>query len=126
MILIVLLKPKGPALGIPLFDEDGRPRSLHEMVHDPRTPYHGGPEASLAPNSLKHRYIYEELPTRVYPVRSFGSLFEVEMPMHDYVIRKTAEITSHDSWGPISRGYAYMGLSEDDILNWPQARQRFY
>lgn len=109
---------------IALTDRDGRPRSLYDMIQDPMTPYHGAPEVSLAPDTLGHRYVTEEIPTRIVPLWSLGKALGMEMPVHKGVIDEV--------W---ARGFKHliregrnietMGLSPDDVHNWQDTMKRF-
>ncbi len=113
------------AYDIALNDKKGRRRSLHEMLNDPKTPYYGDPAVSPAPSILTHRYLTEELPTRVVPMWSLGRALGMDVPVHQSVINEVIAL----GMGRIikeGRTLAAMGLSRTGVRKWKETIKQFY
>jgi len=114
------------AYNIPLTD-GGSERSLFDMVHDEGTPYYnppGGPIRSPAPKKMNHRYLYEEVTTRVVPLYHMAKVLGIDTPLHKRIIEQAGEILNHNYFKE-GRSLDDLGLSPHDILNWQIAKKRF-
>lgn len=103
---------------IPLTDPNtDQPRTLYEMIQDPLTPYYGGPEVSPAPTSILHRYMTEEIPTRIVPTYSLGQALGVDMPEHERVLN---EVRALGLERVIKEGRTLkaMGLTKQNVKRW--------
>ncbi|MFQ5574455.1 MAG: NAD/NADP octopine/nopaline dehydrogenase family protein [Terriglobia bacterium] len=106
---------------------NGRDRSLFEMVHDEATPYYNKPGdaiRSVAPTKMSHRYLYEEIMTRVVPLYYFGKALSLRTPLHERIIREAGEILGRDYFRE-GRGLKKLGLSENDVRHWQARKKRF-
>jgi opine dehydrogenase len=114
------------AYDIPLTD-GGRERTLFDMVHDKDTPYYNpqeGPIRSPAPKSMNHRYLYEEVMTRVVPLHYMAKALRIDTPLHKRLIEEAGKILSRDYFKE-GRSLDDLGLSPQDIQNWQTAKKRF-
>jgi len=114
------------AYNIPLTDGGGE-RSLFDMVHDKGTPYYNPPEGPIrspAPKKMSHRYLYEEVMTRVVPLYHMAKVLGIETPLHKKIIEEAGKILNRDYFKE-GRNLDDLGLSPQDILNWQTARKRF-
>jgi len=105
----------------------GHERSLFDMVHDEGTPYYnplGGPIRSPAPKSMNHRYLYEEVMTRVVPLYYMAEAIGIDTPLHKRIIEEAGKILNRNYFKE-GRNLDDLGLSPQDILNWPIAKKRF-
>ncbi len=105
----------------------GRKRSLFEMVHDEHTPYYnpeGGPIRSPAPTTMNHRYLYEEVMTRVVPLYYMGKALGIDTPLHRRIIKEAGNILNRDYFKE-GRNLDELGLSPQDIVHWQKAKKRF-
>lgn len=111
---------------IPLTDGGGE-RSLFDMVHDEGTPYYnppGGLIRSPAPKEMNHRYLYEEVTTRMVPLYHMAKVLGVDTPLHRRIIEEAGKILDRDYFKE-GRNLDDLGLSPHDILNWQIAKKRF-
>ena len=113
------------AYDIALTDKKGRRRSLHEMLNDRKTPYYGGPEVSPAPSILTHRYLTEELPTRVVPMWSLGKALDMDVPVHQSVIDEVIAL-GMERIVKEGRTLAAMGISRPGVRKWKETVKQFY
>ncbi len=107
--------------------DGGGERSLFDMVHDKGTPYYnppGGPIRSPAPKKMNHRYIYEEVMTRVVPLYHMAKVLGIDTPLHKKIIEEAGKILNRDYFKE-GRNLSDIGLSPHDILNWQIAKNRF-
>jgi opine dehydrogenase len=114
------------AYNIPLTDA-GRKRTLFDMVHDKGTPYYnppGGPIRSPAPTNMNHRYLYEEVMTRVAPLYYMAKVLGIDTPLYKKLIEEAGKILNRDYFKE-GRNLDDLGLSPQDILNWQIAKKRF-
>ncbi len=114
------------AYGIPLTDGE-RQRTLFDMVHDEGTPYYnplGGPIRSPAPRSMNHRYLYEEVLTRLVPLYYMAKPLGINTPLHKRLIEEASEILNCDYFKEGSN-LDDLGLSPQDIQSWQMAKKRF-
>lgn len=114
------------AYGIALSDGENK-RPLFDMVHDEGTPYYnppGGPIRSPSPTSMNHRYLYEEVMTRVVPLYYMAKALGVGTPLHKRIIEEASKILNRDYFKE-GRNLDDLGLSPQDILNWKTAKKRF-
>lgn len=113
------------AYDIPLTD-GGRERTLFDMVHDKDTPYYNpqeGPIRSPAPKSMNHRYLYEEVMTRVVPLYYMAKALRIDTPLHKRLIEEAGKILSRDYFKE-GRSLDDLGLSPHDIQNWQTAKKK--
>ncbi|NPV55932.1 MAG: NAD(P)-binding domain-containing protein [Anaerolineae bacterium] len=66
---------------------------LHEAIHN-QPGYYG----IKAPSTLKHRYIFEDVPMSLVPIASFGQRFGVNVRAMDSMIRLACLIHRTDYW----------------------------
>ena len=72
---------------------DTRGDDLHEAIHN-QPGYYG----IKAPNSLKHRYIFEDVPMSLVPMAALGIRYGVSVRGMDSMIRLANFIHSTDYW----------------------------
>ncbi|NVL90938.1 MAG: NAD/NADP octopine/nopaline dehydrogenase family protein [Desulfobacterales bacterium] len=114
------------AYNIPL-TEAGRKRSLFDMVHDKGTPYYNPPEGPIrspAPKKMNHRYLYEEVMTRVVPLYYMAKALEIDTPLHKRLIEEAGKILNRDYFKE-GRNLDDLGLSPRDIQDWQATKKRF-
>ena len=114
------------AYDIPL-TMDNRERTLYEMLQDQGTPYYnkpGEPIRSPAPKKMSHRYLYEEVMTRVVPLYYLAKALGVDTPLHKKIIEQASQILGRDYFQE-GRNLAKLGLTEEDVRNWRRAKMRF-
>ncbi len=98
--------------------------SLHEMIHAV-PPYQNTkdiPNRSPAPKTLQHRYLTEEIPLKTVPLEAIGRIIGVPTPLYSGMIDRVDELLGTD-YRRTGRTLADMGLTEEDIVNWPSQRE---
>jgi hypothetical protein len=97
------------------------------MIHDEGTPYYNPPGAAIrspAPKTMNHRYLYEEVMTRMAPLYYMAQVLDIDTPLHKRVIEEAGEILQRDYFKE-GRSLDDLGLSPDDIIDWQTAKKRF-
>ncbi len=79
---------------------------LHEAIHN-QPGYYG----IKAPNTLKHRYIFEDVPMSLVPIASLGQRFGVSVRGMDSIIRLACFVHRTDYWRR-GRTVEKLGISE--------------
>lgn len=72
-----------------------------------------------APTSLMHRYIFEDIPTGLVPMASFGSAFGVDMPNINMLIKLASVLTGANFWetGRTIEKLGFKGMSIRQIID---------
>ena len=94
------------AYGIPLSD-------LHTMLQQNK-PYKQG---SPAPKTFQHRYLLEEVPTKLIPRLEFARVLGVPQPLTTEMADRACELTGINLYAK-GRTMKKLGFTEDDILNY--------
>ena len=79
--------------------------SLHEAIHN-----NPGYRGIMAPQTLEHRYIFEDVPMSLVPISELGRAYGVSTPLMDAVIRLASTIHGTD-YRHRGRTVEKMGLS---------------
>jgi opine dehydrogenase len=85
------------------YDSPGR--DLHEAIHN-TADYRG----IRAPQSIQHRYVFEDVPMSLVPLASLGRMLNVPTPMIDTIVRLAGVMHEKDYWA-VGRTLERMGLA---------------
>ncbi|MBA7579234.1 Opine dehydrogenase [subsurface metagenome] len=70
----------------------------------------------LAPTTINHRYIWEDIPTGLVPMSSFGKALGIPTPTIDYFIEEGSKLLDTDFHSE-SRTLYKLGLSTDNLIS---------
>ena len=70
----------------------------------------------LAPTTINHRYIWEDIPTGLVPMSSFGKALGIPTPTIDYFIEEGSKLLDTD-FRSESRTLCKLGLSTDNLIS---------
>ncbi len=84
---------------------DSAGRTLFEAIRNNRG-YHG----IMAPKTIQHRYITEDVPMSLVPISSLGKFCDVETPVIDSIIQMASILHEKDYW-KCGRTIEKMGLT---------------
>jgi opine dehydrogenase len=92
---------------------DAAGRDLHEAVHS-----NPGYKGIMAPPSLAHRYLLEDVPTSLIPMISLGEQYGVEMPTMQSIVHLACQLMGLDFWsmGRTVKSMGVEGLSVRQLL----------
>ena len=95
------------------YDSSGE--DLYEAIHN-QPGYYG----IKAPPTLKHRYLFEDVPMSIVPIASLGQRFGVSVRAMDSIIRLACIIHRTDYWrrGRTVDKLGINQLSEEELLNY--------
>jgi len=87
-------------------------KNLYEAIHD-----NPGYLGIKAPDSLKHRYIDEDVPMSLVPLASIGDMLKVETPTIKFIIHIASLIRGRDFWqeGRTAERLGIQGMSIKEI-----------
>jgi opine dehydrogenase len=83
---------------------DAAGRSLYEAVQS-----NPGYKDIMAPQSLAHRYLFEDVPTSLIPMISLGEQYGVEMPTMRAIVHLCSLLSGQDFW-EVGRTVESMGV----------------
>lgn len=83
---------------------DAAGRDLYEAVQS-----NVGYKGIMAPQSLHHRYLLEDVPTSLVPMISLGEEYGVEAPTMRSIVHLTSLLVQHDLWS-VGRTVESMGI----------------
>jgi opine dehydrogenase len=72
---------------------DAAGRNLYEAVHA-----NPGYKGIMAPTSLQHRYLLEDVPTSLVPMVSIGEQYGVDMSLMRSLVTVACKLMGHDFW----------------------------
>ena len=83
---------------------DAAGRDLYEAVQS-----NPGYKGIVAPQSLHHRYIFEDVPASIIPLISLGEQYGAETPTMRSIVHLTSLLVGEDFW-PMGRTVESMGV----------------
>lgn len=88
-------------------------KTLYELIQNNRQ-YQG----ILAPGTINHRYIFEDVPMSLVPIASLARVCNIETPTIDMVINMANIVYQKDFWaeGRTVKTLGLEGLSSKEIL----------
>ncbi len=70
----------------------------------------------LAPTIINHRYVWEDIPTGLVPMSSFGKNLGIPTPTIDYFIEQGSKLLNID-FRSVGRTLQKLGLSSDNLIS---------
>lgn len=94
------------AYGIPISD-------LHTMLQKNEPYKYNAP----APKTFQHRYLVEEIPTKIIPQLEIGEILGIKQPLTKYIADEACKLTQIDFY-KTGRNIEKLGLTKEDIINY--------